>query len=217
LNFKRAQSKKLAAKKKVNKYLEDFKHAVNSQYIDAHREFKELVSQWSVYTFMILQPSLTISYSISSDNKFLVAFQRTLHSIMVDGFVAAGQNNKESHSLKHDTKSAIRDAHQLLEEFDKSVSRLVSLKPTTLHLEQNWSKEIHDTESILEIGRRVGENKIANMLAGSQASEAGPDYKKASELLFLATDENEESIRWVDVARKQERLMRRLTAALPRD
>jgi len=216
LNLERLQSRKLAAKKKVNKYLEDFKQTVESQGFDTKREFGDLVSQRLVCTFTALPSSLTMSNSLADDNGFLAAFQSIHHSIMIDG-LTAGQNNKESHSLKDATKSAVRNARQVLEGFEKSVVKLSSHKPSTLLFDQRWAKEFHDTESMLEMGRRGGENQIAVILAGPQASEAGLDYKRVSETLFFATDENAENVTWAEVAKEQERLVKRLIATLPRE
>lgn len=156
-----------------------------------------------------------MSNSLTDDNGFLATFQSTHHSIMIDGLVTTGQNNRESHSLKDDTKSAISNARQVLEGFDKSVLKVSSQKPFALLFDQKWAKESHDTERMLQMGRRVGESQITAILAGPQASEAGPDYKKVSETLFLATNKTAEDVTWAEVAKEQEKLVKRLVATLP--
>lgn len=175
------------------------------------------MSQRLVCTFIALSSSLTVSNSLTGDNGFLAAFQSIHQSIMIDGLVTGGQNNKESHSLKDATKSAVRNARQVLEGFDKSVVKLSSHKPSTLLFDQKWAKEFQHTESMLDMGKRVGENQIAVILTGHQTSEAGPDCKRVSETRCFAIDENAENVTWTEVAKEQEKLVKRLIATLPRE
>lgn len=221
LNQGKTQSTK-AATKNTNEYQEPFSDAVKRQRAEARREFKDMDSQKSFCNLEFQHPMLTkTNYSLCDSDKFSAIFQQAHQTIMLDGLAPGtatnGKDVIESHTMKATTDSAIRDAHRLCEELERFALKLSSHKPSTQLLYDKWSKEVQETERVIEIGRRVGENKVASLLAVPQAADVGPGSKQVTEMLFSTTNETAEETKWADLARKNGQMVKKLTAALPRE
>lgn len=79
----------------------------------------------------------------------------------------------------------------------------------------DWTFDSQHTERILEVGRLVGEDKMAAKLNGVVPIVHDPHYSDASAALFAADEEiGTENETWARAAKNLGRVVKRMTAAI---
>lgn len=135
---------------------------------------------------------------------------------MSDGFPAS-RGPEIFHFIKNAAKTALSKAHGLLERSQSSMLKLSSNTTNAILTEtqDNLSLDIQHTERILKVGRLVGEDKINIRLSGLVPIIHDSDYNDASEAFFATDDESGmEDETWAREAKDQERIVKRMTAAI---
>lgn len=127
------------------------------------------------------------------------------------------QNPKvASQKLRLKSAEILNNAVNLIERFQKSSSKLASHK-ISLEVTANWEAEMQQTLHILDVGKRVGEQKMEHILTGSREQVVEAEMTGTSKQFYDQSNRIAQDVTWASVVRKQEKKVRKLVHLLPRD
>lgn len=219
LNLARIASENKASGKS-QKYLEEFKTTV-----EEHRD--ELISirdnqDSQLYGFFTsFLPFLLTNESTAYDVVFNESF-RTAYSVLLapeDGketSLLSLNPGKDTHKLYHKSSNVIKSAMNILEQFQMSVAGVASHK-AMISAGTNWEAEVNQTTHILEIGREAGRRMVDGILGVHEDGETDGDAVEVSKLLFEKVRNCSAELTWANVARKQEKAVKKLARVLPEE
>lgn len=149
--------------------------------------------------------------------QFPGSFVKSHQAVMVDIFDGGGNRPDQPISLKDASQSITENGHQLITEVDSLGCELGSHILSTQATGQEWSQNVLNLEGFLEAGKFAGEARVAALLTNLQSQELQCDDGGASGALFGDAMDGEGNVTWADVAVKQGRAIRKLSAIFIRD
>lgn len=138
---------------------------------------------------------------------------------MRDGYTPLSRTQHSSHVLKDVAQETLAKAHAILQESDGRILHLScsDLTATFRETRNNWATDFEHTETVLEVGRTVGEDKINMKLSGQVPVVQDPDYHEALNTFFGRVEEDGERETWAYAAKSQGKLVKRITAAIAKE
>lgn len=138
---------------------------------------------------------------------------------MGDGYTASSRTQHSSQVLKDVAQEILAKAHAILQESDGGMLDLSCSDSTAMFTEtrNNWAADFKHTETVLEVGRIVGEDKINMKLSGQVPVVQDPDYHDASNTFFGRVEEDGERETWAYAAKSQGKIVKRMTAAIAKE
>lgn len=156
---------------------------------------------------------------MATEKAFTSCLHNTFASIMDDGYAASSRTQHNSHVLKDVAQETLAKAHAILQESDGRMLDLGCSKSNATFIEtrHNWATDFKHTETVLEVGRTVGEDKINMKLSGHGPVVQDPDYHEASTTFFGRVDEDGERETWAYAAKSQRKIVKRIIAAIAKE
>ena len=157
---------------------------------------------------------------MATEKTFTSSLHNTFASIMGDGYTAPSRTQHSSHVLTDVAQQTLAKAHAILQESDGRALGLScsDANATFAETRNNWAAEFKHIETVLEVGRMVGEDKIDMKLSGQVSVVHNPEYHDASNAFFGGVEEDgAERETWAYAAKSQGKIVKRMTAAIAKE
>lgn len=157
---------------------------------------------------------------MATEKTFADSLHNTFASIMGDGYTALSRTQHSSHVLTDLAQQTLAKAHTILQDSDGRALELScsDSNATFAETRNNWAAEFKHTQTVLEIGRMVGEDKINMKLSGQVPVVQDPEYHDASNAFFGRVEEDgAERETWAYAAKSQGKIVKRMTAAIAKE
>ena len=171
----------------------------------------------------ILTSILTLFRSLRDSASFSKLFGNCFSSIVEDGHLSVDQGKDSTNSTQQTALSTIKDARQILKEYDGQSHGLSSIDsmPLCQSMEANWEQVTADTEELLAAGRDVASQRLDHFLSGDNVYSHSANSGKMEAATGIFTSDNELKLdngdgkTWNTAVHEQESAVRRLLSAVP--
>jgi hypothetical protein len=124
--------------------------------------------------------------------------------------------SRYDHHLHQKSTEIFSCATSLVEQLRKSYERL-EVQQTSFTVDTDWQEDLHQMKHILDVGRRIGEQKVESILTGAGKPLLDVTSAEISQLLYDKHSRLADDLPWEGAVRRQEKAVMRLVNTLPLD